>query len=72
MVHMVCDMYSSLSVLPVKASSCTGFQAVAEAVAEQWACAGIACNQATMRTEQRGEKTGFLFDLWPVSLFMPG
>lgn len=48
-------MYPSLSVLPVTASSGTGFQAVAEAVTEQQAHAGIACNQPTMRTEQRGE-----------------
>lgn len=49
------SMYLNLSVLPGKTSSCAGFLAATEAVAEQRASTGITCNQATMRTEQRGQ-----------------
>lgn len=54
-MYMMYARYPSLSVMPVKTSSCTGFQAAAKAVAEQWAHAGTACNRATVRPEQREE-----------------
>lgn len=63
----------SLSVLPGETSGSAGSQPAAEAAAERQERAGIACNQATMRTERGGgERRRYLFKPWLIGLFVSG